>query len=75
MMMTELEIEQAKTIEELTHQVALLTEQVQMLTKRLFGTSSEKSTKIGPGQLSIFDENAPFFKNQRQLRNKPMKRL
>ena len=71
--MTELEIEQAKTIEEQARQIAHLTEQVQMLTKKLFGTSSEKSTKIGPGQLSIFDENNPFFKNQRQLRNKPMK--
>ena len=43
-----------------------------MLTKRLFGTSSEKSTKVGPGQLTIFDENSPFFKKQRQLKTKPM---
>ena len=63
--MTELEKEQTETIKKQAHQIELLKEQIQILTKRLFGTSSEKSSKVDPGQLSIFDENSPFFKNQR----------
>ena len=40
---------------QLQEQVAVLTEKVEYLTKKLFGTSSEKSKDI-PGQLSIFNE-------------------
>ena len=40
---------------ELKEQIAVLTEKVDYLTKKLFGTSSEKSRDI-PGQLSIFNE-------------------
>lgn len=43
------------TNEELLKQVKNLTEQVEYLTRKLFGTSSEKSKDI-PGQLSIFNE-------------------
>ena len=42
-------------ISELKEQIAVLTEKVDYLTKKLFGTSSEKSKDI-PGQLSIFNE-------------------
>lgn len=34
----------------------LLQEKVDYLTKKLFGSSSEKSNKLIPGQLSLFDE-------------------
>jgi len=72
--MTELEKELTELNKKQAHEIELLKEQIQMLTKRLFGTSSEKSSKVGPGQLTIFDENSPFFKKQRQLMNKPMKK-
>ena len=46
-----------KTIEECNNTIASLQEQVDYLTKKLFGTSSEKS-KMVPGQidLNLFDE-------------------
>ena len=62
--MTELE-ELTELNKKQAHEIEILKEQIQILTKRLFGTSSEKSSKVDPGQLSIFDENSPFFKNQR----------
>lgn len=72
--MTELEKRQAEIIEQQSHEIALLKEQIQVLMKKLFGTSSEKSSKIGAGQLSIFDEASPFFLSQSQLKKKPTKK-
>lgn len=70
--MTELEKSQSETIEQQANEIALLKEQIQVLMKKIFGTSSEKS-KVGPGQLSIFDENSPFLTSQSQLKKKPTK--
>jgi hypothetical protein len=70
--MTELEIKQQEIIEEQAAQIQLLTEKVEFLTKKLFGNSSEK-TIYREGQLSLFEEEPPFFMNQRKLMNKPMK--
>ncbi|MDO4925605.1 MAG: hypothetical protein Q3980_08060 [Turicibacter sp.] len=58
--------------QELLEQVHQLNEQIQCMTKKLFGSSSEK-TKVADGQISLFDSN-DFLKKQRQLRNKPSKR-
>ena len=69
--MTELEKELLETNKQLTYQNQLLTEQVAYLTKRLFGTSSEKNSRVGDGQLSIFNEESSFLMSQSQLRNKP----
>lgn len=61
-----------KANRELTKQIALLTEQVQYLTNKLFGRSSEK-TKFQAGQISLFDDpeqnsdddgEAPCSRNQ-----------
>ena len=71
--MTELEKKQQDTIEKLTHQIEVLTEQVAYLTKKLFGTSSEKS-KVGVGQGSLFEEESPFLTMQSQLKKKPSKK-
>ena len=77
--MTELEqqlMEQNKTLlaqnQALLEQVRQLNEQIQCMTKKLFGSSSEK-TKVAEGQISLFDSDH-FLKKQRQLRNKPSKR-
>ena len=77
--MTELEqqlMEQNKTLlaqnQALLEQVRQSTEQIQCMTKKLFGSSSEK-TKVADGQISLFDSDN-FLKKQRQLRNKPSKR-
>ena len=77
--MTELEqqlMEQNKTLlaqnQALLEQVRQLAEQIQCMTKKLFGSSSEK-TKVADGQISLFDSDN-FLKKQRQLRNKPSKR-
>ena len=77
--MTELEqqlMEQNKTLlaqnQALLEQVRQLNEQIQCMTKKLFGSSSEK-TKVADGQISLFDSNN-FLKKQRQLRNNPSKR-
>ncbi|MST87434.1 IS66 family transposase [Lactobacillus porci] len=43
------------TNEELLKQVALLTEQVEYLTRKLYGKSSEKNV-ANTNQLSLFDE-------------------
>jgi len=72
--MTEREKKLTNKIEQQAHQIQLLTEQVAYLTKKLFGSSSEKSSRIGDGQLSIFDENSPFLTSQSQLKNKPTKK-
>ena len=42
--------------EELLKQVALRTEQVQYLTRKLYGKSSEKNV-VNPDQLSFFEED------------------
>ena len=81
-MMTEMEKQLTKIIEEQAHQLQLaqdqnsqqsnlikdlqkqinkLQEAVNFLTKKMFGTSSEKTR---PGQLSLF-ENDPTFPKQR----------
>ena len=77
--MTELQqqlMEQNKTLlaqnQALLEQVRQLNEQIQCMTKKLFGSSSEK-TKVADGQISLFDSDI-FLKKQRQLRNKPSKR-
>lgn len=77
--MTELEqqlMEQNKTLlaqnQALLEQVRQLNEQIQCMTKKLFGSSSEK-TKVADGQISLFDSDH-FLKKQRQPRNKPSKR-
>ena len=77
--MTELEqqlMEQNKALlaqnQALLEQVRQLNEQIQCMTKKLFGSSSEK-TKVADGQISLFDSDH-FLKKQRQLRNKPSKR-
>ena len=44
------------TNEELLKQVALLTEQVEYLTRKLYGKSSEKNV-VNTNQLSLFDED------------------
>ena len=71
--MTELEqqlMEQNKTLlaqnQALLEQVRQLNEQIQCMTKKLFGSSSEK-TKVADGQISLFDSDH-FLKKQRQLR-------
>ncbi|MEY8463824.1 transposase [Streptococcus merionis] len=46
---------QAKTIESLSNELALLREQVAYLTQKLYGKSSEKSPQMD-GQLSLFGE-------------------
>ena len=42
--------------EELLKQVALLTEQVEYLTRKLYGKSSEKNV-VNTNQLSLFEED------------------
>ena len=69
--MTELEQTLIKKLElaneqnrQLTEQLVVLTEQVQLLTQKLFGRSSEKSNIIPPveNQLSLFtDEDLNIF--------------
>ena len=44
------------TNEELLKQVALLTEQVEYLIRKLYGKSSEKNV-VNTNQLSLFDED------------------
>ncbi|APG67968.1 transposase [Lactobacillus delbrueckii subsp. lactis] len=44
------------TNEELLKQVTLLTEQVEYLTNKLYGKSSEKKS-VNPDQLSFFEED------------------
>lgn len=77
--MTEIEQHLFSQVKDLTkqnqallEQVRQLTEQIQCMTKKLFGSSSEK-TKVADGQISLFDSDN-FLKKQRQLRNKPSKR-
>ena len=71
--MTELEKQLSETIQIQAEQIKHLTEQVEFLTKKLFGSSSEK-TKYGEGQLSLFEEESDFLMNQRKLMNKPRKK-
>jgi transposase len=71
--MTKLEKELTEVVKKQSHQIEVLTEQVAFLTKKLFGTSSEKS-KVGEGQGSLFDEQSPFLTIQSQLRKKPTKK-
>lgn len=53
---TELIRELRKSIEEKTEHERVLQEQVDYLTRKLFGSSSEKKVIDIPGQLSLFDE-------------------
>jgi hypothetical protein len=71
--MTELEKELTETVKKQSHQIEVLTEQIAYLTKKLFGSSSEKS-KVGVGQGSLFDETSPFLTMQSQLKKKPSKK-
>ena len=52
--------EQTQQITEQTLKIQQLTEQVAFLTKKLFGSSSEK-TKVDPNQLSLFED--PHLEN------------
>lgn len=72
MVMTELEKELTEIIKQQNQEIALLKEQIQVMMKKMFGTSSEKSQKINPNQMSMFTDD--FFQKQRQLRMKPMKK-
>lgn len=58
--------------QELLEQVRHLNEQIQYMTKKLFGSSSEK-TKVADGQISLFNPDN-FLKRQRQLKTKPSKK-
>ncbi|MGX7031692.1 transposase domain-containing protein [Vagococcus zengguangii] len=51
-------------LESQAKQIKVLTEQVEYLTKKLFGSSSEKS--VDNNQLSLFDEEPAVSKNRRQ---------
>lgn len=50
-------------------QIKLLNEQVAYLSRKLFGTSSEKTPS--DHQLSLFDEEQEVFKRRRQPKTKP----
>lgn len=60
-------------IDEKTAHEAVLQEQVDYLTKKLFGTSSEKTPSDIPGQLNLFNEaeaeQDPSFRKKTALRN------
>ena len=71
--MTKLE-QQAAIIEQQAQQIQLLEEKVEYLMKKLFGKSSEKSSNINEGQMSIFGDTSPFFPRQSQLKKKPTKK-
>src|SRR5689334_13105660 len=49
-------------LEQQSNQIQRLTEQVEYLTRKLFGTSSEKTKDLAENQLSLFDNNS-FFDN------------
>lgn len=82
-MMTTMEKQLTKIIEEQAHQnatqseiikkleakLAQLQESLDYLTRKMYGSSSEKTR---PGQLSLF-ENEPNFHKQSKLKNKPTK--
>lgn len=70
--MTELEKQLTAQNQLLEEKIHVLTEQVEFLTKKLFGRSTEK-THVDQGQLSVFDNNSPFA-HQRQLKMKPSKK-
>jgi len=83
-MMTEMETQLTKIIENQAHQIAEQTELIKKLegklsqlqesldylTRKMYGRSSEKTR---PGQLSLF-ENDPNFRKQSQLKNKPTRK-
>ena len=52
--------QQTQRITEQDQQIKQLTEQVEFLTKKLYGSSSEK-TKVDPNQLSLFED--PVLEN------------
>lgn len=55
--MPNIEPEYKKYIKELEQQIQLLKEQVDFLTRKLYGTKSEKTSTLGiEGQMSLFDE-------------------
>ena len=57
-----------KTVEDLRQDNRNLMEQIDYLTKKLFGTSSEKSKDI-EGQLNLFDEAEQTANQQQTNRN------
>ena len=55
--MPDIEQEYKKQIKELEQQVRLLKEQVDFLTRKLYGTKSEKTSALEiEGQMSLFNE-------------------
>ena len=60
--MTEMEKMLLEQNKQLIVQIALLTEQVQVLTQKLYGRSSEKSTPTDENQINLFkDEELNVF--------------
>ena len=58
--MPDIEQEYKKQIKELEQQVRLLKEQVDFLTRKLYGTKSEKTSALEiEGQMSLFNESLP----------------
>lgn len=57
--LTELEEQLVKQNEALTKELALLREQVDFLTKKLFGRSSEKTSNLA-GQVDLFEDDTFF---------------
>lgn len=55
--MPDIEQEYKKQIKELEQQIRLLKEQVDFLTRKLYGTKSEKTSALEiEGQMSLFNE-------------------
>ncbi len=60
--MPDTEQEYKKQIRELEQQVRLLREQVDFLTRKLYGTKSEKTSALEiEGQMSLFNEMNPEY--------------
>ena len=59
--MPDIEQEYKKQIKELEQQIRLLKEQVDFLTRKLYGTKSEKTSVLDiEGQMSLFNETEYF---------------
>lgn len=57
-----------RTNESLTNEIALLREQVDYLTRKLFGRSSERNQiKVSDGQMSLFDDEDFFGEEPEDL--------
>lgn len=55
--------------EALVEEIRVLNEQVAYLSRKLFGTSSEKSPS--KNQLSLFEDEQEVFRKRRQPKKKP----